>query len=290
MESDREDNKPVEKNQSKIEDKPEDLVIQKIAEGTVEGHVACVEGPIRNATVSVGMIYAFSDSKGNFLLEHLPPGIGKIKVKSPTNRFYDSSLDIMVEADMRKNISVFLEEVTGTIEGVVSDQSGEPLSDAEISGIFRPTKEATVVKTDERGHYIMTEVPRGVYFIRAKARGHMTEGAKIDVVGGISTRTNFTLSLASLSITGKVLSKEGSPIDCEIFLTRKGVVVARTKTTSSGNGEYAFNDLVPDFYEIGTTSSGHTPKGWLGKLEKSEIVNFELEPIPSASSPSSRGR
>ena len=44
--------------------------------------------------------------------------------------------------------------------------------------------------------------------MRAKAKGYMTEGATVNVTGGSTALTNFTLMPGALSITGKVLNKE----------------------------------------------------------------------------------
>src|SRR5208283_4960326 len=261
-------------------DTPEEPIIQKIAEGSVDGQVSCVEGPMINATVSIGMNTTLTDAKGNFLLEHVPPGIVKVRVKSPTTRFYDSSVDVLVETDKRKNLFIFLKEVTGTVEGEVTDESGKFLVEAEVYSLFRLGKDAITAKTDEKGHYIFTDIPRGNYFVRAKAKGYMTEGKSVSVTGGNIALTNFALKQATLSISGKVSNKDGAPIDCEIFLLRKGIVVTKVKTTESGDGTFEFPDLVPDNYEITTSSAGLMPKAWFGKLEKSEVINFQLDVMP----------
>ena len=186
-----------------------------------------------NATVSIGMISTFSDAKGNFLLEHVPPGIVKIRVKSPTTRFYDSNVDVLVEADKRKNMFIFLKEVTGTVEGCISDESGKLLVEAEVYGLFKHEKDATTVKTDEKGHYIFVDIPPGSDFVRAKAKGYMTEGISVNVTGGNTALANFALKQATLSITGKVVNKARAPVDCEIHLLRKGVVVTKVGTNEN---------------------------------------------------------
>ena len=191
------------------ETKQEEVVFEKIAEGSIDGQVSCVEGPVSNATVSIGMISSYTDSKGNFLLEHVPPGIAKIRARSPTSRFYDTTLDVLVETDKRNNLFIFLTEVTGTVEGSITDEDGKPLAGAEVSGLFRLGKEALVARSDENGHYFFADVPRGSYYVRARALGHMIEGATVNVIGGSTTQTNFTLQPASLSISGKVVSNEG---------------------------------------------------------------------------------
>ena len=57
------------------------------------------------------------------------------------------------------------------------------------------------------------------------------------------------------------------------------------KTTSSGDGAYELADLVPDTYEMTTSSPGRMAKGWFGKIEKSEVVNFELDEMPLPDQP-----
>lgn len=115
----------------------------------------------------------------------------------------------------------------------------------------------------------------------------MTEGANITVTGGSNVVSNFTLKSGNLSITGKVVSKDGNAIDSEVYLYRNGIVVTTRKTSKTGDGTFAFTDLVSDRYEIGVIASEYVGNGWAGKLEKPEVVNFELEkmqePIQSSS-------
>ncbi|HMK84208.1 MAG TPA: carboxypeptidase-like regulatory domain-containing protein [Candidatus Bathyarchaeia archaeon] len=280
MESTPEDKPSTTQNagQPEKEVKPEE-VVEKIAEGSITGEIACIEGPVANATVSLGMIKTFSDAKGKFILEHVPVGIGKIRVKPRSDRFYESILDIIIESDNRKDVSIFLNEVTGTVEGTVSDENGKPLGGAEVSGLFRPAREAIVTKSDEKGRYMFANVPRGTYYVRAKAQGYMLEGVTVNVTAGGTFPANFALKPGALSISGRVLGKEGTPLDCEMYLMRKGVVVMKGGTSSSVDGQYAFTDLIPDTYEIIISSPGHMGGHWVGELKKAEMVNFELEII-----------
>ena len=101
MESKSNQDQSAPKDQTARIEKPE-VSVQKIAEGSVDGQIACVDGPVANATVSIGFISTLADSKGNFLIEHVPPGIGRIGVKPTVSRFYDYTQDILIEADKRK--------------------------------------------------------------------------------------------------------------------------------------------------------------------------------------------
>lgn len=258
-----------------------EVVVEKIAEGSIDGQVSCTEGPVRNATVSFGVVETFTDNKGYFLLEHVSPGIGKIRVKPTSTRFYDSTTDVLVEADKRKNIFIFLTEVTGRVEGIVTDENGKPLVGAEVWSLFRLGKPAISTKTDENGHYLFEDILRGSYYVRAKADGHMIEGVTINVTGGSTAVTNFKLASGALSVSGHVVSKkDGKGIDCLVYLMRKGIVVTTTQTTVSGEGKFAFENLTPDIYEISTVAAGYQARGWRAEVQKSEVVNFELEEAP----------
>jgi hypothetical protein len=200
-------------------------------------------------------------------------------VKPRTSRFQNYEQDILIEAGMKKQgMFVFLTEVTGTIEGTVVDENGKPLVGAELSGVFGPAEPFVTAKTDDKGHYVFAEVPRGSYYIRAKGQGRMTEGAPVNVTGGSTIVSNFMLMPGNLTIRGNVVSKkEQGPVECDIYLMRKGIVVTRATLAGSGDGRFIFDNLVPDIYEISITARGHITMSWQGKLEKSETVNFELE-------------
>jgi hypothetical protein len=255
---------------------------ETIAESSIQGQVASTQGPMVNAVVSVGMISALSDSKGNFLLEHIPPGFVKLRVKPTTSRYYNFEQEILVEAGKKKEgLFLFLNEVTGTIKGTVADENGKPLAEVEVSGLFRLAKPATTVKTDEKGQYLIPDVPSGNYYVRAKAQGHMIEGASVSIAGGSTVITNFTLKSANLSITGKIVSKkDGAPLDSEIYLMRKGIVVTKLRTTSADGGKFSFENLLPEIYEINVVCPGHIGKTWRQKLEQSQVLDFELEEQP----------
>ena len=69
----------------------------KMAEGRIEGEVGSIDGPVRYASVAFGAINVLTDQKGNFVLDHVPPGLGKISVKSPVTKFRDYEKNILIE-------------------------------------------------------------------------------------------------------------------------------------------------------------------------------------------------
>ena len=273
-----------ETNSQPLEEAPEPkdtneslLESQVIAEGTLEGQVSNAEGSVADASVSVGLVSTLTDSKGKFVLEYIPPGIVRLRVTSPTSRFNNSATDIIVEAGKRKEVFVFLTEIVGSVEGAVTDESGKPLPGAEVSSLFRLGRESLTAKTDEKGYYVFHEIPRGSYFVRAKAKGFMSDGQTVNVIEGKSAVADYKLKSGNLSISGKVVNNDGGKVECELHLLKMGIIVTRVKLTTEGSEGYVFSDLVSGDYEIGVLAPGYNGKGWRGKLEKNEVVDFVLE-------------
>jgi hypothetical protein len=167
--------------------------IESVAEGRIEGEVASIDGPVFNATVAFGAISSVTDAKGRFLLEHVPAGIGRITVKSPSPKLRDSDQGVLVEAgERKKGVFVFLRQVGGKLEGKVVDEKDVPLS-AEVWGFFKPGQPPEIARTDEKGQYSFSEVLPGSYYVRATAQGHGIEDNSVTIVGGQSNKANFVL-------------------------------------------------------------------------------------------------
>ncbi len=261
----------------------------KPIEGAVEGLVATASGPLANAVVRIPEVKVTTDSKGKFVIEHLPIGSFSLLVDSPTARFRGSTTVVRTEAERRVTAFIFLGEAVGTIDGDVVDEKGNSLREAEVSGLFHATHDAEAVKVDEKGHFSIKDVPPGTHFLRAKAPGFMTEGQSVEVVGNAPSTCRFVLKPGLLSIAGKVTDSQGRGVEAEVYLMKGGVVVERKKT-KSGEGDYAFRDLVPANFELTVVAPGLGPKGWMGKLEKDEVVDFRLEVMSPATGPDWQSR
>ena len=137
--------------------------------------------------------------------------------------------------------------------------------------------QAVSVKTDSNGHYVIPNVPPGGHYLKARVDGYIIAQSIVKVIGAGTAVSNFKLSSGSLSISGKVQSKQsGAAIECKIYLMKSGVLAA-TGQTKSGDGKFAFDNLTPDHYEITVDSPGHASKAWWGEIKKSEVVNFSLD-------------
>ena len=247
-----------------------------MAEGSIEGQVRSSDGPVPNAKLSIGALSTNTDRNGHFILIHVPPGIGKMRVEALG--FHNTERDILVQTDVRiEDLSVILTEVTGNIEGTIQSESGEPLAEAEVSGIFRLRKPQMVAKTDREGHYSFEGIPVGEYRIRAAAKGYGVDGSIVQVRDGVPTRADFALRPGNLVLGGTVVGKEsGIALQAEACLMRNGIVVGKFYSKCE-DGKFNFANLVPDDYELEVHSEGHAPQRWRGRLDRSESVLFELE-------------
>ena len=251
--------------------------LPKVLEGSLEGLVTTSKGPVIGATITFGEKNLVTDQSGRFMIEHIPEGPISLQVTSPSEQFTSTTTTVTIEADKLKDIYVYLSEAPGIIEGVVTDEKGVPLKGALVWGVLS-SLEPTTVETDDKGHYVLTDAPAGEHYIRARANGFMTEGQTAHVSGAKSASCDFKLVPGSHSINGKVVNVEGKPVSAELYLMKSGIVVMRKKTEPDGS--YSFPSLVPGIYEITLVAGGYNPKGWHGKLEKDEVVEFQLEPMP----------
>jgi hypothetical protein len=254
---------------------------RRLAEGALEGIVTTGSGPLASATV-VAEWKAITDAEGRFVLGHLPPGTFTLQVSPPTPRYQSSTTSVTLETEKKASVFVFLKESAGTVEGDVTDGRGNMLANAEVFGLLRATQETETVKVDEDGHYFFKDVPPGKHFIRAKAPGYMTEGKSVDVVGSKPTSCSFVLMPGALSLVGNVTDMGGKAVDAEVYLMKGGIVVAKVKTRAV-DGSYAFHDLVPANYTLTVAAPGLGSKGWTGKLERDELLDFRLEAQPPPS-------
>ncbi len=249
---------------------------EKPAEGDLKGVVATASGPLANATVWFEERKAITDSKGRFLMEHLPPGTVTLRVIPPTPRFQDSPTPATVVQDKKTDVFIFLRESVGTVEGEVVDEGGKGIAGARVYGYFHASGTMEFVDTDEKGHYRFDGITPGGHFIRASAPGFMTEGKSIEVIGGKPSACTFSLKKGSISLDGKVEDASGSGVDSEIYLLKGGIVVVKMNT-KQGDGKFLFRDLLPGVYELTIVAPGYAPTGWRGELDGDKSLEFKLE-------------
>jgi len=164
---------------------------------------------------------------------------------------------------------------TGNIEGKVTDEAGG----AAIGG-------ATIVvegtnlsdTTDEKGYYLLENVPVETYDVSASADGYYSETATVTIVKDKIVTQDFVLqAIPTYTVSGTVTDAENS------VLVLEGVTVTIEETgqlSITGNdGAYAISDVEGGTYNITAVKEGYSSQNKIVFVEEDITVNFALEEI-----------
>lgn len=117
---------------------------------------------------------------------------------------------------------VVAQRTTGTIRGVVTDQTGQPVDGAEVTAVNLETGVALRVTTGADGRYVVFGLPVGPYNIRARRLGYRpTETQNIHVNIAETVSLNFRLPPAPALLEEVIVTGELKPL---IDQTQSGTV------------------------------------------------------------------
>jgi hypothetical protein len=166
---------------------------------------------------------------------------------------------------------------TGSIEGIVLDDMGNPLAGAEITAFWSPPptifQPANVPRTTSasNGRFVLSNLAPGGYKVSVRANGfapqeyrqESSENAVLTITAGI-TFDGILIRLArSGSITGIVVSSSGEPlVGIEVYALRpaydsfgsKYVAAASNAARTNDRGEYRITSLPPGRYYVRAAS------------------------------------
>src|SRR5580765_8532187 len=115
------------------------------------------------------------------------------------------------------------QESTGKIEGTVSDQSGAPVANAQVT----LAGTAFGALTSDKGYYFMNNVPAGTYTIRAKFIGYTAaEVPGVRILGGQTMTQPIKLTPSAVAIGPVVVEAAANPIVPRDQVTSKTTVTA----------------------------------------------------------------
>jgi hypothetical protein len=98
-----------------------------------------------------------------------------------------------------------LSQVTSRLDGTVSDPQGAAVVGAQIRILNAATGQSFEVKSDERGYWIVTSLPTGIYKVTVSLQGFKTEVLEnIKLDAGVPATANSVLQLGSLTETVEV--------------------------------------------------------------------------------------
>jgi hypothetical protein len=149
-----------------------------------------------------------------------------------------------------------INESVGTITGIVTDGSGQPISDVTVT-VSGVSEEDISVTTATDGRYTLENVSVKIHAVTFSKAGWLTisksVGAK-DFDGTKVATANATLVNASAKITGTITdaTKGGVPLEGVTI----SVGVAGTVTTGS-DGTYTLENLIEDSYTVTFSKGGY---------------------------------
>lgn len=102
-------------------------------------------------------------------------------------------------------ISASGQTITGRLVGTVTDPSGAPVPDAQVTVTNQETNINLSAKTDGQGGYVIPSLPGGSYVVRVEATGFRTAVASNNTVSvAQTTRVDISLQVGSVSETVEV--------------------------------------------------------------------------------------
>ncbi len=170
-------------------------------------------------------------------------------------------------------VTVAVVEDAGWIAGYVRDSSGDPIATASV------TAESTSATTNLAGYYNMT-VSAGTYDVTADATGYGESTLEAVVEVGNTTTLNFTLGLASGTLSGVVTDADtGEPLGTATVSVQMGDVTKLATTDAVGEFEVALLDA--GTWNVTVTKTGYVTETLTAAIEVGETTTIEVELSPS---------
>jgi hypothetical protein len=131
---------------------------------------------------------------------------------------------------------------TGQISGVVTDQSGAVVPQAEITVINKDQRVERAAKSNESGYYAVPLLSPGNYIVTAKAEGFQTlsrDGVKLDATE--AARIDFQLQVGS---SMQQVTVSGAALRVDTERTEMGEVITGSQMVGLPLNGRAFTDLL----------------------------------------------
>ena len=113
------------------------------------------------------------------------------------------------------------QEVTGKVEGTVTDQAGAPVANAQVFVVG--TSFGAV--TNDKGYYFINNVPVGTYSLRAQFIGYApSEVRAVRVLGGQTLTVPIKMQSSAVVLTGITVTAAANPLVPRDQVTSKAIV------------------------------------------------------------------
>ncbi len=216
--------------------------------GTIVGKVTDSTGsPLSGAVVSYSGGQASTDANGNYSLADVPAGA--VQLTAAMSGYASQTETVNVTAGQTVTAPTFaLSAVaTGSITGLVTDTSNNPLSGVTVA------YSGGSATTDTTGHYTLNNVPEGSVALTASLTGYQSASETVSVTAN-QTTTAPTMQLAAApvgSIKGQVTNTSGQA------LAGATVAYGGASTTSDSSGNYTLSNVPAGTVQVTASLSGY---------------------------------
>jgi protocatechuate 3,4-dioxygenase beta subunit len=203
---------------------------------------------------------------------------------SSTSRVMPSSL-IVKSSGSRSN--------TGTIQGVVRNDRGQPVPRALVS-----VKGIGVVRTDSGGRYTFANVPQGSYELVVQRPGSAAQNQRIAVTGlktvqpqtlcktenaspGQAPRAQILVQGENTLLKGRVVDAKDKPLSrAKVTVVHPGGALA---AYSDSRGSYEIHDVKQGTYRVLASKAGYADASTSIHLEKNNTASWDFKLKDSSS-------
>jgi len=205
------------------------------AVGAITGTVrnATTNQPIAGVTVGVGGVTTITGGNGVYSLNNIP--VGAQTLSATATGFTPASVSVTVLAGQTVNQDIALTPQTGTITGVVRDETLDPIAGATA------TLAGVSVTTGSDGAYAFNNVALGAQSVSASATNFRAASATATVIANQTITQDFMLSRLTGAIRGRITNAAtGQPIaNADIDL----LPFPLTFASSDASGNYTMSDV-----------------------------------------------
>ncbi|MBI2058603.1 MAG: carboxypeptidase-like regulatory domain-containing protein [Nitrospirae bacterium] len=247
---------------------PDCVVRQASGLATIMGAEVCLEGT---------SFCTYSDENGNYQLAGAPPGeyLLIIRKQGRSGQTYAVSQSVVIAAGNVVAVAAKALEESGSISGKAlrSDAKNHLGTDVFVPGT------SFTAKTDEKGSFILLNVPVGRYPLAAMFPGF--EAFKWESVE-VKAKSDTKLAEVQLvhapaevkprTVSGQVVDTDGLGVGGAIVST----VPDSEKATADGNGNFVLKGLQPISYVIQANRAGYSSNSRRVDLSATESVDVTI--------------
>ena len=210
--------------------------------------------------VPFGYYSAVTDENGNFDLGEIPSGSYSVFASAYGFLSYWDYRDIQEDT----NIEITLEAIpVGEIEGVVTDEEGEPIGDVLVNATQPFVDPFTF--TDANGAFLLTNVPAGVWRVGAYKEGYEPAiEEEVEVLENQTVVVNLILKKIDEFEPPNTVKFSGKVLDA---VSMEPIVGAELVAIASDDSHYAYTvsstdgyfemQLVPGDYTLNARKAGY---------------------------------